>query len=94
LSQALKAAGKNLTREGLVKSLQTNAKNFRSAAVVPMVVNSKSHQGLTGYYMAQYNANADAERLTSYVMVGTSSSSGKAKKINYRPLSPTKKLLP
>ena len=94
LSQALKAAGKNLTRKGLVKSLQTNAKNFRSAAVVPMVVNSKSHQGLTGYYMAQYNANADAERLTSYVMVATSSSSGKAKKINYRPLSPTKKLLP
>jgi len=94
LSQALKAAGKNLTRAGLVKALETQSKNFRSAAIVPMVFSSKSHQGLTGYFMGQYNANLDIERLTSYVMLATSSSSGKAKKATYRPASPTKKLLP
>jgi len=94
LAQALKAAGKNLTRKGLINALQTQSKNFRSAAVVPFVVNSKSHQGLTGYYMAQYNANLDAERLTKYIMVATSSSSGKAQKTTFRPAPPTKKLLP
>ena len=94
LSQALKAAGKNLTRKGFVKALETNARNFRSAAVVPMVINSKSHQGLTGYYMGRYNANSDVERLTKYVMLATSSKSGKAKQATYRPASPTKKLLP
>ena len=94
LAQALKAAGPNLTRAGLVNALQTNAKNFRSAAVVPMIINSKSHQGLTGFYMGQYNANADVDRLTSYVMLATSSSSGQAKKATFRPAAPTKKLLP
>ena len=94
LAQALKAAGKNLTRKGLVKALETNARNFRSAAVVPMVINSKSHQGLTGYYMGRYNANSDVERLTKYVMLATSSKSGKAKQATFRPASPTKKLLP
>jgi len=94
LSQALKAAGKNLTRKGLINALQTQAKNFRSAAIVPMVFNSKSHQGLTGYYMGQYDANLDIKRLTNYVMLATSSSKGTAKKATYRPASPTKKLLP
>ena len=94
LAQALKAAGKNLTRKGLVKALETKARNFRSAAVVPMVINSKSHQGLTGYYMGQYNASSEIDRLTKYVMVATSSSSGKAKQAAFRPASPTKKLLP
>lgn len=94
LSQALKAAGKNLTRAGLVKTLETQAKNFRSAAVVPMVFNSKSHQGLTGFYMGQYDANGDVDRLTDYIMLATSSSSGTAKKATFRPAAPTKKLLP
>jgi len=94
LAQALKAAGKNLTRKGLVNALQTQSKNFRSAAVVPMIINSRSHQGLTGYYMAQYDANTDAQRLTDYIMVGTSSSTGAAQKTTFRPAPPTKKLLP
>ncbi len=94
LSQALKAAGKNLTREGLVNALQTKSKDFRSAASVPMIISPRSHQGLTGYWMGQYNSNLDIDRLTSYIMVATSSSSGEAIETNYRPLSPTKKLLP
>lgn len=94
LSQALNAAGRDLTREGLVEVLQTQSKDFRSAAVVPMVFSSKSHQGLTGYFMGQYNVNADVERLTSYVLLATSSSTGIAQKANFRPAAPTKKLLP
>ena len=45
-------------------------------------------------YMGQYNANSDVERLTKYVMLATSSKSGKAKQATFRPAAPTKKLLP
>ena len=94
LSQALKAAGPNLTRQGLVNALQTKASSFRSAAVVPMVFSSKSHQGLTGYYMGQYNGSGQLERLTSYVMLANSAASGSAKKATFKPGNPTPKLLP
>ena len=94
LAQALKAAGKDLTRAGLVKALQTKASTFRSAAIVPMVINSTSHQGLTGYYMGQYNGSGQVERLTSYIMTATSASTGGAKQSTFKPGAPTSKLLP
>ena len=94
LAQALDAAGPNLTRKGLVNALEKNASSFRSAAVVPMRFSKSSHQGLTGFYMGQYDAQGLVERKTSYIMVATSSSSGKAKKASFKPAGPTKKLLP
>ena len=94
LAQALKAAGPNLSRAGLVNALQTKSSTFRSAASVPLVITSKSHQGLTGYWMGQYDAAGTLGRLTNYVMVATSSSSGGAKKAVYKPAGPTRKLLP
>ena len=93
LAQALDAAGPNLTRKGFVNALQSNSSKFRSAAVVPMRFSKTSHQGLTGFYMGQYDAQGLVERKTNYIMVATSSSSGKAKKATYRPAGPTKKLL-
>lgn len=94
LSQALKAAGPNLTRKGLLNALQTKASAFRSAAVVPMVINNRSHQGLTGYYMGQYNGSGELQRVTTYVLLANSAATGTAKKANFRPGSPTSKLLP
>jgi hypothetical protein len=94
LAQAIKAAGPNLTRKGLISALQTKASSFRSAAVVPMVINSKSHQGLTGYYMGQYNGSGQLERLTSYVLLANSAATGTAKKSTFKPGNPTPKLLP
>ena len=94
LAQAIKAAGPNLTRKGLINTLQTKASSFRSAAIVPMVFSAKSHQGLTGYYMGQYNASGQVDRLTSYVMLANSAATGKAKKAVFKPGAPTPKLLP
>lgn len=94
LSQALKAAGPNLTRAGLVNALQTKAATFRSAAVVPMVIGRGTHQGLTGYYMGQYDGIGQVQRLTSYIMTATSASTGGAKQATFRPGAPTRKLLP
>jgi hypothetical protein len=94
LAQALDAAGSNLTRQSLVRALETKASSFRSAAVVPTRISKSSHQGLTGFYMGQYDAAGNVDRLTKYIMVATSSSSGKAKQASYKPAGPTKKLLP
>jgi ABC-type branched-subunit amino acid transport system substrate-binding protein len=94
LAQALKAAGPNLTRAGLVNALQTQAPRFRSAAVVPMVINKSSHQGLTGYFMGQYDGSGQLQRLTPYIMTATSASSGTAKQTTFSPGAPTSKLLP
>lgn len=94
LSQALKAAGPNLTRQGLINAMQTKASSFRSAAIVPMVISANSHQGLNGYYMGQYNGSGQLVRKTSYIITATSSPTGGAKQSTFRPGSPTSKLLP
>lgn len=93
LAQALKAAGPNLTRKGLIAALQTKAGTFRSAAVVPMRINTRSHQGLTGFYMAQYDKGL-AVRRTAYVMLASNSPSGGAQHATFRPGAPTPRLLP
>jgi branched-chain amino acid transport system substrate-binding protein len=93
-AQALKAAGPNLTRAGFINALQTKAGTFRSAAVVPMLENTRSHQGLTGYWMGQYNGSGQLERKTSYIIVANSGSSGTARQAAFRPAGPTSKLLP
>jgi hypothetical protein len=96
LSQALKAAGPNLTRKGLVKALQANAKNFRSAAVVPFIITKSSHQGLTGFYMGQYDSAGTVVRLgkPNQVYVAGNAGGSLAKVATFRPPAPTKKLLP
>ncbi len=94
LAQALKQAGPNLTRQGIVNTLQTKASSLRSAAVVPMLVSSRAHQGLTGYYMGQYNGTGELERLTSYILTANSASTGGAKQRTFKPAAPTRKLLP
>jgi branched-chain amino acid transport system substrate-binding protein len=94
LAQAIKAAGPDLTRKGLLNALQTKASSFRSAAVVPLVVTATSHQGLTGYWMGQYDSAGTLGRLTDYVMLATSSPAGGATKAVYKQVGPTKKLLP
>lgn len=93
LSQAIKAAGPNLTRTGLINALETKASSFRSAAVVPMRISKTSHQGLTGYWMGQYNGTT-LERKTKGIIVATSAPTGKAKTATFRPAAPTPKLLP
>ena len=48
LAQAIKAAGTNLTRAGLINALQTKASTFRSAAIVPLVVQRPYAPGSPG----------------------------------------------
>lgn len=94
MAQAIKAAGPNLTRQGLINAIQSKGASFRSAAVVPFVVSASSHQGLSGYWMGQYDSAGTLGRLTKDVFVATSAPTGTAKAVSYSQVGPTPKLLP
>lgn len=96
LSQAIKSAGPNLTRKGLIKAIQTNGRNFKSAASVPFVSTSTSHQGLTGYWMGKYDSDGVLVRQgkANQVILAGNSSTGAAKAATYKQPAPTRKLLP
>jgi len=93
-AQAVKAAGPNLTRQGLIEALQTKASSFRSAAVVPMNISKTSHQGFSGYWVGQYDASGVVQRLTPFILTATNAPSGTAEKATFKPGNPTSKLLP
>ena len=96
LAQAIKAAGPNLTRKGLIKAMQTNGRNFKSAASVPFVSTATSHQGLTGYWMGKYDSDGVLVRQgkANQVILAGNASTGTAKAATYKQPAPTRKLLP
>lgn len=95
MAQALKAAGKNPTRRSLVNALQTQSASFRSAANVPIRITNRSHQGLLGYWMGQYNASGVLVRQNQNIYIaGNSTTTGKVNKARFRPSAPTPRLLP
>ena len=54
--QALRAAGKNLTRTGLINAVQNKGAKFASAGRVPLNYSATSHVGYNGYWFGQLNA--------------------------------------
>jgi ABC-type branched-subunit amino acid transport system substrate-binding protein len=56
VANALKAAGRNLTREGLMAAIESKGSTFASAALVPLAYSSSSRVGYTGYWIGKYNA--------------------------------------
>ena len=53
---ALKAAGRNLTRKGLMAAIESKGSTFASAGLVPLGYSSTSRVGYTGYWIGKYNA--------------------------------------
>jgi branched-chain amino acid transport system substrate-binding protein len=94
-SQALKAAGPTLNRKNFINALQTQAGTFKSAANVPMRITAKSHQGLLGYWMGQYDGAGTLVRKTTDILIaGNSADSGKVVTAKYRPAKAPARLLP
>ena len=52
--QALKAAGPNLTRKGLIKAIETKGSTFASPFLTPLGYSAKAHIGATGYWIGTY----------------------------------------
>ncbi len=72
--QALRAAGKNLTRAGLIKAIENKGSTFASAALVPLNYSSTSHIGYNGYWMGQLNAKGELKPFGGTLSVVTTDS--------------------
>ncbi|MEN9304909.1 MAG: hypothetical protein RLY76_177 [Actinomycetota bacterium] len=92
--QALRAAGKNLTRKKLITALQTKGSTFASVAYSPLGYSKTSNVGHTGYYMAEMDATGDRKPYGgSVVLYTTDSGSGPVVKSTFkRPAMPAKGL--
>jgi len=92
--QALRAAGKNLTRRGLVRAMETKGSTFASVAYSPLGYSRTSNAGHTGYYMAVMDAKGDRKPVGGTVtLYTTDSGSGPVVKSTFkRPAMPAKGL--
>ena len=74
--QALRAAGKNLTRAGLIKAIESKGSTFASAGLAPLNYSATSHVGYNGYWFGQLNAQGELKpyggKLTVYTTDSTS----------------------
>lgn len=76
--QALRAAGKNLTRAGLISAIETKGSTFASAGLVPLNYSATSHVGYNGYYFGQLNAKGELKPFGGKVSLYTTDSTSGA----------------
>jgi ABC-type branched-subunit amino acid transport system substrate-binding protein len=72
--QALRAAGKNLTRTGLINAVQSKGAKFASAALVPLNYSATSHVGYNGYWFGQLNAKGELKPFADKLAIFTTDS--------------------
>ena len=92
--QAIKAAGANLTRKGLIKVIETKGATLASPFLTPLGYSATSHVGAQGYWIGTYGPTgaltADGGK---YIVYTTDSGSGPVVESTYkRPAMPAKGL--
>jgi ABC-type branched-subunit amino acid transport system substrate-binding protein len=93
-ANAIKAAGPNLTRSGLIRAIETKGKSFASAALTPPTYSTRSHAGYAGFWLAKYNsAGVLVPETGKYKVYTTDAGKGAVKVSTYkRPAMPAKGL--
>lgn len=87
MAQAIKRAGKNPTRAGLVRQLN-NISKFKTASLAPMAYSSSNRQGFQGLFMARYVNGVQVKQSDVYV---TDAGSGAVTVSRFnRPAAPAK----
>ena len=76
--QALRAAGKNLTRTGLIEAVQNKGSKFASAGLVPLNYSPTSHVGYNGYWFGQLNAKGELKPYGGTLAIFTTDSAAGA----------------
>ena len=91
---ALKAAGKNLTRSGVIKAIETQGKTFPSASLAQPQFSTTSHVGYNGFWIGTYDSTATLKpEGGKYKIYTTDSASGDVKVSTWkRPAMPAKGL--
>jgi branched-chain amino acid transport system substrate-binding protein len=78
--QALRAAGKNPTRAGLIKAIETKGSKFASAGYTGLKYSSTSRVGYDSYWIGKYTATGSLQPIDGKrVLYTTDSSSGAVK---------------
>lgn len=93
--QALQAAGKNLTRKGLLAAIDNDGAKFASAGLVPLNYSKTSNAGYNGYWFGTFNRSGDLvpNDTFTYSPFTTDSGTGPVVKSTYvRPKMPAKGL--
>ncbi len=93
--QALQAAGKNLTRKGLLAAFDNSGSKFASAGLVPLNYSKTSSVGYNGYWFGTFNRTGDLvpNATFTYEPLTTDSGTGPVVKSTYvRPKMPAKGL--
>jgi ABC-type branched-subunit amino acid transport system substrate-binding protein len=73
--QSLRAAGKNLTRAGLIKAIESKGASFASAGLVPLNYSASSRVGYNGYWFGQLNEKGELKPFGGKLSVYTTDSS-------------------
>lgn len=76
--QALRAAGKNLTRSGVMKAIETKGATFASAGLAPLNYSATSRVGYNGYWFGQLNAKGELKPFGGKVSLYTTDSTSGA----------------
>jgi branched-chain amino acid transport system substrate-binding protein len=92
--QALRAAGKNLTRARLISAIQSKGSTFASAGLVPLNYSRTSNIGYNGYWIGKYDSSLVLKPVSGTLEVlTTDSAKGPVVKSNFkRPAMPEKGL--
>jgi len=72
--QALRAAGKNLTREGLISAIENKGSKFVGAGLVPLNYSATSRVGYNGYWFGQLNASGELKPFGGKLSIFTTDS--------------------
>jgi ABC-type branched-subunit amino acid transport system substrate-binding protein len=72
--QALRAAGKNLTREGLISAIEAKGSKFAGAGLVPLNYSTSSRVGYNGYWFGQLNAAGELKPFGGKLSIFTTDS--------------------
>ncbi|HUC36628.1 MAG TPA: ABC transporter substrate-binding protein [Acidimicrobiales bacterium] len=100
--QALQAAGRNLTRQGLINAIASTGKNFVTSGYVPLSYSKTVHFGFEGAQVWQYSSSAPPAVTPTGSWIGgtavspvysTSPGAGPVKPFTGRPKSPPSKLV-
>ncbi|MFM8869480.1 MAG: ABC transporter substrate-binding protein [Candidatus Nanopelagicus sp.] len=88
--QALRAAGKNLTRAGLMSAIEAKGSTFASAGLVPLGYSATSRVGYNGYWVSQLNAQGEGKPYGGKLVIYTTDSGAGAVEIStfVRPTMP------
>ena len=72
--QALRAAGKNLTRKGLISAIEAKGSKFAGAGLVPLNYSTSSRVGYNGYWFGQLNAAGELKPFGGKLSIFTTDS--------------------